>query len=81
MSISFAILGANLCFIAVASKKNHSQVLPTYESFYVLGVVGSRITCLFCEKGITLRLKILTRSKEVKGVKGVKDNTFSDLII
>ena len=65
MSISFAILGANLCFIAVASKKNHSQVLPTYESFYVLGVVGSRITCLFCEKGITLRLKILTRSRGV----------------
>lgn len=72
---------AKLCGFAVSSKKNHSQVLPTYENFCVLGVVGSKISCLSYEKGITLRLKILTRSKEVKGVKGVKDNTFSDLII
>ena len=48
-------LAANLCGFAVPSKKNHSQVLPTYENFCVLGVVGSRISCLFCEKGITLR--------------------------
>ena len=37
-------------------------MLPTYENFCVLGVVGSRISCLSCGKGITLRRKTTKRS-------------------
>ena len=71
MSISFAILGANLCFIAVASKKNHSQVLPTYENSCVLGVVGSKITCLFCGKGVFLRHENI--NKELKKLRELRE--------